>query len=327
MTTPYNPSDSDQFDDRQSSGQEFRLEDILNIIRRRKYGIILIIVFSVTVAFLLHKIEPPEYFAESIVMINTPPNLAESLLGSNGDTESKTTIKDIELLRSMPIAKMAVKKMLQGGKKDSLEFFGKINNTSPFKRLITRIIPFINDNDVSKYNLNNAENSDELLRFFALKLSKRIRVLPVRETSLLKVSVSSPLKDEAVYLTNTLCEVYRESDIERKSEKYKQSNTFIAEMLTSQSQSVAEADKALSKYMEQNKIYEVSGNVQQLLGKLTETDAKYNDTKAEYRITENSLNFLQNKLTEADKALSNRIGQSVKAKLSTILEEIKKKRN
>ncbi len=324
MTTPYNPSNSDQFDDRQISEQELRLEDILKIINRRKYGIILIMILSVSIAFFIHKIEPPEYFAESIVMINTPPNLAESLLGSNGSSDSKSTIKDIELLRSIPISKMVVKKLLQGGNKDSLEFFGNNKSISVSNRLISLLIPFINSNNVSRYNLNNAENNDEFLRLFAYKLSRRIRVLPVRETSLLKVSVLSPLKDEAVYLTNTLCEVYRESDIERKSEKYKQSNTFISEMLTGQSQSVGEADKALSKYMEQNKIYEVSGNVQQLLSKLIETDSKLNDTKVEYRITENSLNFLQNKLTEADKALSNRIGQSVKAKLSTILEEIKK---
>ena len=304
---------------------EIDIQEVVNIINRRKYGIILIIIISLGLGWLFHKIEAPAYHAVSILLIDNPfgNNPLDAALGTTGESDAKVVRKDIELITSMPITQLVVRELLKSTKRDSLEFFGKREYRSSFDHILSLMSPFADKRSAQHINPMGSEFPDDFIRINAIKLSRLIKVDPVRETSLIKVSVRSPFQDEAVYLTNTLCNTYKNADISRKSEKYRQSSAFIAEMLQNQQKFVVQTDSLLSKYMETNKMYEVSGNVGQLLSKVTEIDSKVNDLKTESRITQNSLDFLQSKLTEADRILSTRIAKTVNAKLSAILEDIK----
>ena len=305
--------------------KEIDIREVFNVLNRRKYGIIFLLIISVALAWLFHKAEVPAYYAESIMLIDNPfgNNPVDAALGTTGESDAKAVKKDVELLTSMPITQLAVRELLKTTKRDSLEFFGKRQYRSTLDDILTIVSPFSDKRSAQTMNLNGPEYPEDFIRINAMKLSGRIKVDPVRETSLIKVSVQSPFQDESVYLTNTLCNAYKNADISRKSEKYKQSSTFIAEMLHNQQKFVAQTDSTLSRYMESNKMYENSGNVGQLLSKVTEIESKVNELKTESRITQNSLNFLQSKLTEADRILSTRIAKTVHAKLSAILEDIK----
>ena len=305
--------------------KEIDIREIFNVLNRRKYGIIFLLIISVALSWLFHKAEVPAYYAESILLIDNPfgNNPVDAALGTTGDSDAKVVKKDVELLASMPITQLAVRELLKTTKRDSLEFFGKRQYRSSFDDILTMVSPFSDKRSAQTMSLNGPSYPDDFIRINAINLSRRIKVDPVRETSLIKVSVASPFQDEAVYLTNTLCTAYKNADINRKSEKYKQSSSFIAEMLHNQQKFVAQTDSTLSRYMESNKMYEGSGNVGQLLSKVTEIESKVNELKTESRITQNSLDFLQSKLTEADRILSSRIAKTVNAKLSAILEDIK----
>ena len=298
---------------------EISLEEILKIILRRKYGILLALVLSLSAAYLYHHTLTPEDHADSVMMINAPKSgdILETVLGS-GAGDSKASKKDVELLKSMPIAELVVKELMKSSGSTSLEFFGKREYISPVKNFLGSFLFFTPSSKPEA-----SQDPDQLLRSYALKLNGRIRVEAVRETNLLNVSVASPFPDEAVFLTNTLCRVYRESDIARNSEKYAQASNFIADMLRDQQKKVTDADNAQSQYMEGHQIYEFSGNTQQLLDKLIETDAKVNSIKAEYNITKNNLGFLETKLSEADKTLSSTIAQNVSRQLGAIMDEIR----
>ena len=304
----------------QTRTPEITLEEIVKIIFRRKYGILLVLALSVVVALFYHYSQTPEYHADSVIMINTPKSsgdILETVLGS-GAPDSKATKKDVELLKSMPIAELVVKELLKSSGSTPLEFFGKREYLSPVAGFVQPLLFF-----KGWLSAREKQSPDEIFRSYARKLNDRIQVDAVRETNLLKVSVASPFPDEAVFLTNTLCRVYKQSDIDRNSEKYSQASAFIANMLRDQQQKVIDADNAQSKYMAQHQIYEFSGNTQQLLDKLIETDAKVNSIKADYNITKNNLGFLEKKLTDADKALSSTIAQNVNRQLGTIMDEIR----
>ena len=305
--------------------KEIDIREVLNVLNRRKYGIIFFLIISVALAWLFHKAEVPAYYAESILLIDNPfgNNPVDAALGTTGESDAKAVKKDVELITSMPITQLVVRELLKSTKRDSLEFFGKRQYRSSFDDILTLVSPFSDKRSAQTINLNGPEYPDNFIRINAMKFSARIKVDPVRETSLIRVSVQSPFQDETVYLTNTLCNTYKNADITRKSEKYRQSSSFIAEMLQNQHKFVAQTDSLLSRYMETNKIYEVSGNVAQLLSKVTDIDSKINDLKTESRITQNSIDFLQSKLTESDRILSTRIAKTVNAKLSAILEDIK----
>lgn len=301
--------------------RDITIEEIFRIIMRRKWGILSILGIALFATLFLHSIQTPEYRADSVVMINSADkqgDLLEAVLGPNAAVDSKVTKKDVELMKSMPIAEQTVRELYRSTKRDSLEFFGNRHYFSWMTGFMKPLIPLFK-------GTQEKIDSEVYFRKYALKLSKRIQVEAVRETNLLKVSVASPFPDEAAFLSNTLCRVYKESDVNRNSEKYAQANRFINEMLKEQQQKVAEADDAQSKYMQSHEIYEFSGNTQKLLDKLIETDSRYNDVRAEYNITKNSLAFLEQKLTDTDRTMSTQISKSVSVQLGNIMDEIKKR--
>jgi succinoglycan biosynthesis transport protein ExoP len=317
------PNINPQENHEQAGVHEITLEEILRIIYRRKYGILLVLAVSLIGALLNHYRVTPEYRAVSVMMINTPKSqgdLLASVIGVTSEIDNKAIKKDVELLKSMPIAELTVGELYNCSRRDSLEFFGKRRYVSPVSRFVEQF-GFINPFQKPE----EKRTLEEELRDYALKFNARIKVESVRETNVLNVSVASPFPDEATFLSNTLCRVYKDADKTRNSEKYSQASRFIDDMLGDQQKKVKEADDAQAKYMESHEIYEFSGNTQKLLDKLIETDAKQNDIAAEYNIAKNNLDFLEKKLSDADKAISARITESVNMQLGTIMDEIRRR--
>jgi len=307
--------------------KEITFADILQIIARRKIGISIIVFLSLFISVLVYFSQAPEYRAVSVVIINqekSTESLVDAVLGGGPAADSKMAQKDIELIESLPIAEMTVKALWKSSRRDSLEFFGNRPYISPVRNLMSWMFPvqqLTNNGSPSE----NTPAFDFLIRHYAVELNKRIQVDGSRDTSVLRVSVASPFPDESTFLTNTLCEVYKNSDIQRNSEKYLQSNRFVSEMLTEQKKVLAKADSELSRFMSNNQMYEVTGNTAALLQKLVDFEGRYNDIMAEYNIVLNSRDFLEKQLNQADRELSDRIARNVNAQLRTIQDEIQAK--
>ncbi len=307
--------------DGQNGEFEITPEELLKVVWRRKFGIALAVILALAASLLFYGMQTPQYRAVAVMMISDaedPTDLFASVVGSGALSDNKAVKKDVELLKSMPISEMTVRALKSSPRRDSLEFFGNRRYISPVSGLVNPLFSLFSWPVSQK-----KQDADELFRRQALKLNRRIRVETVRETNVLKISVSSPFPDEAAYLSNTLCRVYREADILRNSEKYAQANQFIADMLSDQQRKVTQADDALSNYMEANEIYEVSGNTEQLLEKLVEADAKYKSLLAEYNIAQNNLGFLDKKLSEAERSLGSQIAKNVNNQLGAIQDEIR----
>ena len=300
-------------------------EELFRIIKRRKKGIFVAVAFSCASAAGYHVMKVPEYHAVSLMMISDnggkeQGDLFTKVVGPEQGMidNTKSVKKDAEVLRSMTFAEMAVREIVNNGRARSMELFGMRSYLSPAAIAIMPLLPHSAFGDSTRKNYSNEE-----IRRFAIRLNNRIRVDPVRETNIIKISVASPFPDESAYLTNTLCRLYRDIDINQNSAKYAQANRFISSMIQQQSVKLDNADAALSGYMSRHEIYEVSGNTEELLKKLVEVDAHYNDLQAELNITRNNLDFLNGKLTEAEKELGNRISQTVTTQLGSIMDEVR----
>lgn len=300
------------------------LEDIFGVLGRRKKGILVSMLISFTGAFTWHYLQPPEYRAVSIMMINDKQDrgdLYSTVIGA-GHVENQLVKKDAELISSMSIAEKTVRELRHIPQGRSLELLDGKEYLSPLAQLLRPVFsPYV------AFGNADVSNSPLWMRKKSIELNKRIRVEPVRDTNIMRISVASPFAEESAILTDVLCRVYKEDDIDRNAEKYAQANRFIAAMLDDQQQKVREADNALSRYMSSHKIYEVTGNTQQLLQKLVEVDARYNELMAEYNISKNSLNFLVNKLSESEKDLSLRVAKNVTDQLGTIMDEMRSAEN
>ncbi|WP_157858132.1 GumC family protein [Pelodictyon luteolum] len=303
---------------------EMTMDELFRIVHRRGAGMIVLMVGTLVVAMLFYLFKTPEYHAVSVVMIKEDKqsnDLLQTILGPEAGMDINASKKDIALFKSMPIARLTIEQLERNLKGKPLELFGSRDYTSPLMALFTKLQPSSIGNAFPSET--DGLSKEELLRQRCLLLTKRIRVEPVKDTNMLNISVASPFADEAELLTNTICEVYRQADISRNSEKYAQANSYIAKSLVEQQSKVDEADRALSLFMTHNEIYEVSGNTQQLLDKLVEADAQYNTIQAEYHTVGNTLRFLEQRLSESDKAIGSQIEQTVNSKLGAIMDEIR----
>lgn len=310
-----------------ANGQSVMTFDKLyQIFKRRWRGIAVAVVMSFGIALGYHVLKTPEYHAVAIIMINEDrdqqgEDLFNKVVGPESgifDT-NKSIKKDAELLKSMTIAEMTVKELVKQGQSASMELFGTKPYVSPVAMLFQPLMPLI----AAHRDAGKEGYTDQELRRIAERLNRRVRVNPVRETNLIKVSVASPYGGEAELLSNTLCRVYRELNIRQNSEKYAQANRFISLMLDEQGRKLSDADAALARYMSSHEIYEMTGNTEELLKKLVDIDSRYNDFQAEYNITRNNLAFLDQKLSDAEKQVGSRIAQSVNGQLGSIIDQVR----
>ena len=311
------------------AGSELSLQQIRNIIRRHKRHALIILSASLFISVLNFFSQSPQYSAESMLIVNEDSGQnrpLDALIGSENGVDFYTNTKDVELIKSTSVALCMVKELYKSGRGDSLECLGNRPYVTRLSRFLQKVsssfsgggaqaslrnksLPMV---DVEKQQLRNARS-----------LRARISVEPVKNTNLLKVSVSSSYPDEAVYLTNTLCQVYKDEDMRRKAERYEQGKKVIGDMIQEQEQKVENANRALSTFMAAHKIYDFSGNIPQMLGKLNEMESKYNDSQIDSRIMRNNLNALEPNLSSADKAAVSRISQNIDVLLVELLAAVK----
>ncbi len=318
-------------DVRYRAESELSFPQIQGFIVRNLRPVLIIFAASLFVAGLSYFTRPPDYSGEALLMVNEEVGQGkplDALIGPDKEKEDKEkgTVKDALLLASIGTAEQLVRELYTSSRRDSLESLGNKEYAAPLQRFwrIATSSLVGNGAQATLKSESAKQLNPESRRFLdAINMQKRIAVEPVRNTNLLKVSVSSPDPSEAVYLTNTLCQVYINSDIKRNAGRYEQGKKVVGEMMREQEQKLEEANLALSNFMAANKIYDFTSNISQIVSKLDEIETKYNDAEVSSRVTRNSLNALEPNLSSTDKAITSRIAKNFDAQLDTLLSQIR----
>jgi len=108
--TPLNPQNNTV----RAKEKEVSINEILQIILRRKYGFIVILAFSLLAALFYHYSQTPEYRAVAVMMIkeNKGQNDMLSAVMGGATADNMAVKKDVKLLKSMPIAELTVKELI-----------------------------------------------------------------------------------------------------------------------------------------------------------------------------------------------------------------------
>jgi capsular exopolysaccharide synthesis family protein len=305
--------------------KEISFAEIIQLIIRRKVGIMVIVLLSMVVSLITFYSLTPHYYADAVMISKAQPSsLTAAVLG--GDiVDAEKSANDVELIISLPVSEILVRELWKNDKKSSLELFDYRPYISPVARILGWVLPINSVNADERTVSEGSPVYNALMRYYAVILNERIRVQQTKRSNVFRVSVDSPFPDESAFLTDMLCDVYQKIDIENNTEKYLQSNRFVDQMLKEQLALLDKTDETLSKFMVQNKMYTPEGNTTAWLSQAVTFDSRYNDIMAEYRITMNSRDYLNKNLSEADRELGDRIARNVNAQLGSILEEIRNK--
>lgn len=299
--------------------QEINIQELLQVLWKNKLIIGAVTGLVVVLVLLYHFSATPEYRSTSVVLIKSDEGAA-AMGEMINPFESMTGFElqnDIELIKSFPLAEEVVRDLFRKTDRDSLQLFGERRYVSPLKGLFGGL----------SFGSASAEEEpvdyDVQMREYAAALQKRIEVNNARDTDILKVSVSSPFPDEAALLTNAICEAYMRKDIEWNADQAMSVKEFVGEQLSQQQQEIAEVEDRLSAYMKSQNIYELTGNAENLLEKLVEAESRYNDAQSEITILKKRQDFLVQKLSAEEKALSDKIAQNIDRQASDLKDRIK----
>ncbi|UZJ38134.1 GumC family protein [Prosthecochloris sp. SCSIO W1103] len=283
--------------------QEINIQELLQVLWKNRILIGMVTGVVLVLVLLYHFSATPEYRSTSVVLIKTGKGGVGEMINPFESMTGFELQNDIELIKSFPLAEEVVRDLAARKDRDSLQLFGERRYVSPIGVLFSGLRFGVGKEEEADYDL--------LMREYATTLQKRVSVGNARDTDILKVSVSSPFPDEAALLTNAICQSYMRKDIEWNADQAMSVKEFVSEQLASQQREISEVEDQLSSYMKQQNIYELTGNAEKLLEKLVEAESRYNDAQAEYNILKNRQDFLIQKLSEEEKALSAKIAKNV----------------
>lgn len=295
--------------------QEINIQELLQVLWKNRFFIGAVTGVVLAAALLYHFSATPEYRSTSIVLIKQDKGGVSEIINPFESFTGFGLQNDIELIKSFPLAEEVVRDLYARKDRDSLQLFGERGYISPLGAVFTGL-NFSNTSEEEK-------DFDVTMREYASALQRRVSVSNARDTDILEVSVSSPFPEEAALLTNAICNSYMRKDIEWNADQAMSVKAFVSEQLANQQRQISEVENQLSSYMKSQNIYELTGNAEKLLEKLVEAESRYNDAQAEYNILKNRQDFLIQKLSSEEKALSEKIAKNIDRQARELKERIK----
>lgn len=292
-------NEKDQFE------QEINIQELLQVLWQNRLLIGTVTGVVLVLVMLSHFSATPEYRSTSIVLIKSDKGGVGEMINPLESLTDFGLQNDIELVKSFPLAEEVVRDLYARKDRDSLQLFGERKYVSPISAVFGGL------NFGRGKEKEKEIDYDVVMRGYASALQARVSVSNARNTDILEVSVSSPFPEEAALLTNAICQSYMRKDIEWNADRALSVKEFVSEQLAKQQREIADVENQLSSYMKKQNIYELTGNAEKLLEKLVEAESRYNDAQAEYNILKNRQDFLVQKLSEEEKALSAKIAKNV----------------
>ncbi len=231
--------------DQESTREELTLEDIFRIFRKRFWWFFLTLVATVLITLIYLFLATPIYEANVTLKIASQSKGSLTDIFTSQYTSSNPDIStEIELITS----RTNVEKVVQ-----NLNLVDYFQQKSP----------------------------DEKLDFYSVvaAVSKMITVSPVKDTNIVKISVQNSDRALARDIANELAAVYDELLRSLSKNEYTIKRQFIEQQIPAVEQDLKVLEDSLRKFKEENKVYVLDVEAQNLLNIVYDFDSQINQYK------------------------------------------------
>ncbi|TLU83383.1 MAG: polysaccharide biosynthesis tyrosine autokinase [Chlorobium sp.] len=288
---------------------------LFRVLWNFKYFIAVVFFVTLFDAYLKTISTPPSYRATSTVVIAFPEKKYLDFGNEGNDYNSNRLTNEIQIIQSRSLAEEVIKTLSVNAKNNTLELFGKRRYRTTLEKLL--------HSEVIGNPLDTLRLTDTQVQEYAESLRGRISVKKIPDTDFLEISVSSPFADEAAYLANTVCNVYKKRDIQKSANQAISAQQYIKQELDQQRSELAKSEENVIAYARANKIYGVDSTASGVLSKLIDAESQYLNTKTEYNIAKSRQDYLLNKLSSSDQAVSSRISDNMKSRSSQLQAQLR----
>ncbi|MCK4903673.1 MAG: polysaccharide biosynthesis tyrosine autokinase, partial [Candidatus Marinimicrobia bacterium] len=323
--TKFNLSDSQST---RTDNSDLSLTEIIYLLRRHLPLIagITSTIFIITILYTLVQI--PTYTSTSMVVIdNKSKSGAMFDIGMESNISLMNSMNnEIELLKSRTLSEEVVHDLWNSSIRNNLFLFGtKTYRPEGIKKTIRGLWDSIfNRGNRARSYTQNTEISDSLLFQSSRIIRSSLSVSAERNSDVLKISMTSNDPDESSLLANTVAQLYQQRDMEWSAGEIVNLRDFLQEQLKNVEFELISVEESLRQFQEQEQIFELEGNAQQLLNQLGSVEIKYKTILAEINIIQENRRFIDSKLSQEEKTLKRQLLNSIDTRLLALRTEIAK---
>jgi len=303
------------------------LKDIIRKIIRARLWII-----SSTIIILLGTIyvtysTPPIYQATVSVMIEKSSR-AQAIFNF-GENNNYKISDEIALIKSRIVGEDVVKMLWNSNKRNRLYIFGTkvfVPRGQRLRRPLKKIFTIGRwSSEQNKPPQYNEPYSSEIGAKYYNNVIKTISAYSRRGTNIINIIAKSPHPYEAALIANTLANAYQKRDREWSSNEATGLKSFLQDRLNEKENEMAEIEKNIQKYKQENQIYDIKGNVSNLMNNLTSVESNFNNTNLEINIIHSQKKYLTEQLSDVEQNLAEQMLSSINAQLFALREQVNEK--
>lgn len=294
--------------------KQVTIYDYLTILFRGRW--IIVISFLTVVGFVIYYTftATPIYRSNVKVMIKDNGGVQQTLFNVVDFMEKEKKINNqVEILNSRTLAENVIEKLRSSSRSDKLWILGYVpeneRNRFSFSAKINQIFASVlnvdgDSGEQAASALGNHEQYNEKLDNYIRTLQASLSVDPVRNTDMIKISVTAPSPFEAAYIANTVAEVYKEQNQMESQEEVRLVKNFLGEQLDLFQEQLRQSEQALKEYKENEKVVALPQEIEQLVTMLTEVESIYREAELELNSNRERLVYIDEQLGQSKKNLN-----------------------
>ncbi len=303
------------------------LKDIIRKIIRARWWIsscsIIMFIITAYVSFST----PPVYQSTASVMIETS-NRAEKIFNYNMNNDFKIS-DEIAVIKSRTIAEDVVMELWNSNKRNRLYLFGTkkfMPRGQRLRRPLKKIFSFGSwapeqNKPPQYYGGYHSGIGNQFYR----KVISSLNVYYTRGTNIINISVSSPHPYESSLIANTVADAYQKRDKEWSSNESANLKSFLEKRLKDKEVEINNVEKKIETYKTENKIYDIEGNVSNLLENLTKVETDYNSNILNINIIKSQKEYLSDQLSDLEQDLVQQMLNSINSQLFALRGQVDEK--
>lgn len=250
-------------------------------ITKRKWGILGLVLLVAVITTLVVFAMRPTYRATTTVLIEQGKNKVVSIeevynnMVNGAQREYFQT--QVEILKSRELAERVVKKL---GLTKHPDFDPRLESNQSF---YTRVIGGLLSD-------GKEATEEQILKDVVSRFREGLSIQPVRNSQLAQISFESQDRELSAKVTNTLAEVYIDSDLEARLAMTQKASAWLTERLGDLRKKLDESEKALQDYRDRERIVDAKGvalsgaskQLEELTRSLVESRQKRAEAEAAY---------------------------------------------
>ena len=304
-----------------AENKELSIQQILFVVKNHFLKLILSVVFFLFIGVIYLIVTRPIYTSTGSIIIESENNSMVSLFDMGNLGGGKNFLEnEIEVLNSRTTLEGVIKSLYNSEKKDDLLFFGTKKFQDGFLTKIFRKALFFDNNN--GYDGYNRELNEDFFNAKVEALRSLISITNLKNTDVLRVSVSSNDRNEAALIANTIINVYQKRDQDWASGEMNHLKNFLIQQLELKEIDLNNIEQKMKVFQETEHIYGLDNNSNLLLEQLTAIESDFYNTEAKKNILIERKKYFENQLSRDEKQFAERVANTLDVQLYSIRQEL-----